>query len=144
MTREEIIGRIEALIAEVSNTCRVNEEQAPSPANTSVSWSLLSIGASLRYLLTALTAPGEGLREAIQAFSDELDDWTNARPVPPVDFMTMQFGPKMVAAWDRVIRALAAPAPQEQAQCPSCDGLLDTAGCTCPAPPASAPEGGGA
>lgn len=95
-------------------------------------------------ILTALTAPGEGLREAIQAFSDELDDWTNARPVPPVDFMTMQFGPKMVAAWDRVIRALAAPAPQEQAQCPSCDGLLDTAGCTCPAPPASAPEGGGA
>lgn len=95
-------------------------------------------------ILTALTAPGEGLREAIRAFSDELDDWTNERPVPPVDFMTMQFGPKMVAAWDRVIRALAAPAPQEQAQCPSCDGLLDTAGCTCPAPPASAPEGDGA
>ena len=99
---------------------------------------------AIYHILTALTAPGEGLREAIQAFSDELDDWTNARPVPPVDFMTMQFGPKMVAAWDRVIRALAAPAPQEQAQCPSCDGLLDTAGCTCPAPPASAPEGGGA
>lgn len=64
-------------------------------------------------ILTALSA-GEGLREAIQAFSDELDDWTNARPVPPVDFMTMQCGPKMVEAWDKVIRALSAPAPQEE------------------------------
>ena len=45
---------------------------------------------------------------------------------------------------EELASALAAPAPQEQAQCPSCDGLLDTAGCTCPAPPASAPEGDGA
>ena len=69
--------------------------------------------ALIESILTALSA-GEGLREAIQAFSDELDDWCNARPVPPVDYMTMQCGPKMVAAWDRVIRALSAPAPQEE------------------------------
>ncbi len=78
-------------------------------------------------ILTAATAPGEGLREAIQAFSDELDYWTNARPVPPVEYMTMQCGPEMVAAWDRVIRALATPAPQEEAKKP-CAEITLTAG----------------
>ena len=111
MTREELV---EVLAHELKH-CRDKRGAPAAP----VVFLKPTEAEALYHILTALTAPGEGLRP----------------PTCPCCGNTETER----AAWACAqcgYNALAAPAPQEQAEYPSCDGLLDTAGCTCPAPPA--------